>query len=149
MKCIKLIVILLGVLAAAVVGGAVDGSTQLPDSALQQADAPPEGVWIESLDLTGVPIRPLGRGRGAGGQPPATPVPAPTYMLGGLTYPHTVALVSDRDMLIDLKGRAVRFDSMVGIDTSVPAGRGSVIFGVWVDGKKVADSGVMRGGEEP
>jgi len=33
--------------------------------------------------------------------------------------------------------------------SSVPSGRGSVIFGVWVDGKKVADSGVMRGGEAP
>jgi alpha-galactosidase len=128
----------------------VAGPPQLPDSVLQQADAPPDGVWIESLDLTGVAIRPLGRGgRGAGGQPPATPVPAPSYMLGGAAYPHTVALVSDRDMLIDLKGRAVRFDSMVGIDSSVPSGRGSVIFGVWVDGKKVADSGVMRGAEGP
>ncbi len=64
-------------------------------------------------------------------------------------YPHAVPLVSDRDMLIDLQGRAVRFDSMVGIDSAVPAGRGSVIFGVWVDGKKVADSGLMRGGDEP
>ena len=127
------------------------GPPQLADTALQQADAPPNGVWIDSLDLTGVPIRPAGRGRGAGpgGQPPATPAPAPSYMLGGVAYPHTVALVSDRDMLVDLKGRAVRFDSMVGIDSSVPSGRGSVIFGVWVDGKKVADSGVLRGGDAP
>jgi hypothetical protein len=122
-RSLKLGVILIGLLTLVVGGGPVAGSTQLPDSVLQQADAPPNGVWIESLDLTGVAIRPLGRGgRGAGGQPPATPVPAPSYMLGGSAYPHTVALVSDRDMLIDLKGRAVRFDSMVGIDTSVPAG---------------------------
>ncbi len=128
----------------------VAGPPQLPDTVLQQAAAPSDGVWIESLDLTGVPIRPLGRGgRGAGGQPPATPGPAPSYMLGGTAYPHTVALVSDRDLLIDLRGRAVRFDSMVGVDSSVPSGRGSVIFGVWVDGKKVADSGVMRGGDAP
>src|SRR6185503_11457544 len=122
---------------------------QIADTALQQVDAPPNGVWVATLDLTCVPIRPAGRGGRAGGAPAATPVPPPSYMLGGAAYPHTVALVSDRDMLIDLKGRAVRFDSMVGIDTSVPAGRGSVIFGVWVDGKKVADSGVMRGGESP
>jgi alpha-galactosidase len=31
----------------------------------------------------------------------------------------------------------------------VQAGRGSVIFGVWVDGRKVGDSGVLRGGEPP
>jgi hypothetical protein len=31
-----------------------------------------------------------------------------------------------------------------------PCGRrGSVIFGVWVDGKKAADSGVMKGGDAP
>ena len=46
---------------------------------------------------------------------------------------------------------------MVGIDDAVsagrngqpPASRGSAVFGVWVDGKKVADSGVMKGGDAP
>jgi alpha-galactosidase len=38
---------------------------------------------------------------------------------------------------------------MVGIDSASPAGRGSAIFGVWVDGRKVADSGVLRGGDAP
>jgi alpha-galactosidase len=117
-------------------------------AALQQKDPPPDGVWISSLDLSKVALRPAGRGRGAGGagQPAAPP---PVYVLGGVTYPNTVPLVSDRDMTIDLKGKAVRFASMVGIDGSVGAGRGSVIFGVWVDGKKAADSGVMKGGDEP
>lgn len=119
-------------------------------AALQQKDPPPDGIWISSLDLSKVALRPAGRGRGAGGAgQPAAPPPPPVYVLGGVTYPNTVPLVSDRDMTIDLKGRAVRFASMVGIDGSVAAGRGSVIFGVWVDGKKVADSGVMKGGDEP
>ncbi len=120
-------------------------------AALQQKDAPPDGVWISSLDLSKVALRPArtrARPR-AGAAQPATPPPPPVYALGGVTYPHTVPLVSDRDMTIDLKGRAVRFASMVGIDDSVGAGRGSVIFGVWVDGKKVADSGVMKGGDAP
>ena len=64
---------------------------------------------------------------------------------------------SDTDFTIDLKGAATRFESMVGIDDAVsagrngqpPASRGSVVFGVWVDGKKVADSGVMKGGDAP
>ena len=119
-------------------------------AALQQKDPPPDGVWISSLDLSKVALRPPGRGRGAGGGgQPAAPPPPPTYSLGGVIYPNAVPLVSDRDMAIDLKGQALRFASMVGIDDSVGAGRGSVIFGVWVDGKKVGDSGVMKGGDAP
>jgi alpha-galactosidase len=119
--------------------------------ALRGKDAPPNSVWIDALDLTGVPLRaPRGRG-GAGPQAaqPVTPPPAPTYALGGVTYPHAVPLQSDRDFTIDLKGQAVLFQSMVGIDDGVPAGRGSVIFGVWVDGRKVADSGLLKGGDAP
>jgi alpha-galactosidase len=119
---------------------------------LQQADAPPNGIWIDSLDLTAVQpfLRRGGRGGGnrAGGAP-ATPPPPPVYALGGVTYPHALPLVSDRDLTIDLKGKAVRFASMVGIDSAVQAGRGSVYFGVWVDGKKVADSGLLKGGDAP
>jgi alpha-galactosidase len=129
-------------------------------SVLQQKDAPPDGVWVDSLDFSKVSgvLRPPPRGRGAGprgqgapGTPPAPPAPPPppTYALGGVTYPHAVPLQSDRDLTIDLKGQAARFASMVGIDDAVGPGRGSVIFGVWVDGKKVADSGVLRGGDAP
>ena len=118
---------------------------------MRQVDAPANGIWIDSLDLRQVPTRPVGRGRGAGarGAAPATPPAPPVYALGGVTYPHTVTLQSDRDFAIDLKGQAVRFASMVGIDDAVGVGRGSVIFGVWVDGRKVADSGLMKGGDAP
>jgi alpha-galactosidase len=115
---------------------------------LREKEAPPDGVWVDSLDLAGVPLRAARGGAARAGQP-ATPPPVPTYALGGVTYPHAVPLQSDRDFTIDVKGQALRFQSMVGIDDAVPAGRGSVIFGVWVDGKKVADSGLMRGGDAP
>ncbi len=36
-------------------------------AALQQKDPPADGVWISSLDLSKVALRPAGRGRGAGG----------------------------------------------------------------------------------
>ena len=123
-----------------------------PDvAALQQTDPPPNGVWVDTLDLTKVQplLRRGGRGGNRGGAVPATPPAPPIYALGGVTYPHTLPLASDRDITIDLKGRAVRFASMVGIDSAVPSGRGSVIFGVWVDGKKVADSGLLKGGDAP
>ena len=127
---------------------------QTPEiDALRAADAPANAVFVDSLDMTPVAATVLRRGgrggAGRAGAPATTPPPAPVYALGGVTYPHAVPMNSDRDLSIDLKGSAVRFASMVGIDSSVPAGRGSVIFGVWVDGKKVAESGVMKGGDAP
>jgi alpha-galactosidase len=122
---------------------------------LTRPDPPPDGVWLDSLDLGKLPagtIRRPGRGRGAGApeQPvPATPAPPPTYSLGGVTFAHALPLASDADLALDLKGRAARFMAMVGIDDSVRAGQGSVVFGVWVDGKKVADSQIMKGGDAP
>jgi alpha-galactosidase len=136
---------------AALIGGALLAA-QDPNEVLAARDAPPNGVWLDSLDLSRAPLRPArGRGAGRGAQPgqPVAPPPAPVYALGGVTYAHAVPLQSDRDLQIDLKGRAARFTSMVGIDDAVAAGRGSVIFGVWVDGRKVADSGIMRGGDAP
>ena len=118
--------------------------------ALKATDPPANGVFVDSLDLNAAPaaIRRPGRG-GRSGAPAPTPPPAPVYALGGVTYPHAIPMNADRDLSIDLKGKAVRFASMVGIDSSVPAGRGSVVFGIWVDGKKVADSGVLKGGDAP
>lgn len=133
---------------------AATGAFQTPEAeSLRAAEAPNNAVFVDSLDLTplgATVIRRPGRG-GTGGRAaaPATPPPAPVYTLGGVTYPHAIPMASDRDMSIDLKKGALRFASMVGIDSSVPAGRGSVIFGVWVDGRKVADSGVLRGGDAP
>jgi len=74
-------------------------------------------------------------------------------MLGGTEYPHGIPIAANTgangDIAIDLSGGGQRFMSMVGIDSSTPAGQGSVVFGVWADGKKVADSGVLRGGDAP
>ena len=50
-------------------------------------------------------------------------------------------------MWIDLKGSATKFVSAVGVDDDAH-GKGSVGFEVWADGKKLADTGVMRGGNE-
>ena len=58
-------------------------------------------------------------------------------------------LQSDGDLTIQLGGAAITFMAMVGIDDSVKDGPGSVIFGVWVDGKRVTDTGVMRVGDAP
>ena len=126
--------------AACLAATAAALAVQTPDAtALQAADPPPNGIWIDSLDSSAVAATALRRpGRaGRAGTPAPTPPPAPVYALGGVTYAHAIPMISDRDLSIDLKKSAVRFASMVGIDSSVAAGRGSVVFGVWVDGKKV------------
>src|SRR5258708_35460721 len=58
-------------------------------AALQSADPPANGVWIDSLDLTAAPVR---RGRGQRGS--TTPPPPLVFKLGGVTYPHALPLVS-------------------------------------------------------
>jgi alpha-galactosidase len=128
-------------------------------AALQRADAPPNGVWVDALDLSKAPIR---RPRAGPGQP--TRPPPLVFKLGGVTYPHAVPLQSDGDLTIDLGGGATRFVSMVGVDdgpppqlpqpgapvvTPAPVPAGSVVFAVWVDGKKVFESDVMKRGDAP
>src|SRR6476620_8760198 len=51
-------------------------------AALQGATPPPNGIWLDSLDLTGTPIR---RPRPARGQTTAPPL---TFTLGGAVYAH-------------------------------------------------------------
>ncbi|MGH9411914.1 MAG: NPCBM/NEW2 domain-containing protein, partial [Vicinamibacterales bacterium] len=140
------------------------GMQDVSAAALAAENPPPNGVWVDSLDLSTAPIRrPRRFGRGQ-----TTPPPPLTFKLGDTVYPHAVPLLSDGDLTIDLAGGATRFVSMVGIDDAPPpappAGRangratppmpppppqGSVIFGVWLDGKKAFDSGIIRVGDAP
>jgi len=137
------------------------GSRQ-DSAALQGADPPQHGVWVDSLDLKDVAVR---RGRGQRGS--TTPPPPLVYRLGGATYTHGLPLQSDADVTIDLGGAATKFVAMIGVDDPLPqppsaTGRGpaptapagppilgSVVFGAWVDGKKVFESEVMKRGDAP
>jgi hypothetical protein len=141
----RLMVATLGAFALAI--AAITASAVVTDqdvAVLRAADPPPNGVFVDSLDLSRAAIR---RPRAARGQP--TPPPPLTFALGGDAYPHAVPLQANADLAIDLKGQALRFLSMVGIDDERKAGVGSVIFGVWVDGKKIVESGLMRAGDAP
>jgi alpha-galactosidase len=118
---------------------------QAQEAALLQSVVPPaNGVWLDSLDLSGAALRRPRRVRGQ-----STPPPPLVLSLGGVVYPHGVPLQVNADLVVDLKGQAVRFLALVGIDDERAQGQGSVIFDVWVDGTKRADSGVMRSGEAP
>jgi alpha-galactosidase len=111
---------------------------------LQKAEAPANGVWLDSLDLSKEPMRRPRRPRGETAPPPPL-----TFALGGASYAHAVPLVSDGDIEVALGGAAERFQAVVGLDDTVAAGSGSVLFGAWIDGRKVFDSGIMRGGDAP
>ena len=109
---------------------------------LRASDPPPNAIWVDSLDLTKMVQR---RGTPRAGRSlrnnPLT--------LNGVVYPHGIGTLSISEFVIDLKGQATRFVSMVGLDDEVKARQGSVTFEVWVDNKKAADTGVMRSGEPP
>ncbi len=113
--------------------------------------APANAVWLDSLDLAKMVQRrqtpragqTLARGRGRGAAPATTPI-----VLGGVTYPHGIGTLSINELIVDLKGQATRFVSMVGLD-DLAAGEASVGVEVWVDNRKKFESGVMHPGAAP
>jgi alpha-galactosidase len=108
---------------------------------MSAADAPAGTIWVDSLDLSKViqDYRTAKAGRSVDNRP---------LTMKGTVYAHGIGTHAFSDMLIDLKGAASRFAAMVGVDQESLVG-GSVEFEIWVDGKKVADSGVMRGAAAP
>jgi len=109
--------------------------------ALRASDPPANAIWIDSLDLSkAISNRPPRAGRSVRNTP---------LTLGGVVYPHGFGTGSNSELLIDLKGEAVRFVAMVGIDDGRRTGVGSVTFEVWLDGKKAAESRLIRSGEAP
>ena len=108
---------------------------------LDSDQAPADSIWLDSLDLKNVQ-QSYGtpqKGMSAEHHP---------LTLGGVPYPHGVGTHSVGFMQIDLHGNATRFQSVVGIDDD-EKGKGSVTFGVWVDGKKITETGVLHGGDAP
>src|SRR4051812_1101602 len=98
-------------MTVAAVLAAVNGQGQ-DASALRGADAPPNAVWLDGLDLTkmvqrrGTPR--AGKSGGGRGSNPLT--------LGGVVYQHGIGTLSINELIVDLKGAATKFESMIGID---------------------------------
>jgi len=132
--------------------------------AMTAAEAPPaNAIWLDSLDLSKMVQRrqtpragqtlARGRGRAAGaaataqpqGRGAATPTP---ITLGGVAYPHGIGTLSINELIVDLKGQATRFVSMVGLD-DLAVGEASVSVEVWVDNRRRFASGVMHAGAPP
>ncbi|MCX6539874.1 MAG: NPCBM/NEW2 domain-containing protein [Acidobacteria bacterium] len=162
-------IIVVAALALGLGGALVAERVEMQDPASLTLIDAANAIWIDSLDLSRASIRrPRAprppaqpqRGQAQPGQP-ATPPPAPApappptppaplvLSLGGVTYAHGLPLNVNTDLAIDLKGQARRFVSMVGIDDTAKSGPGSVTFDVWVDGKHVGDSGLMKAADAP
>src|SRR5262245_2301665 len=101
------------VAAALAVALATPLSGRQDAAALQSADPPANGIWLDSLDLSNAPIR---RGRGQRGQTP----PPLVFRLGGAIYAHALPLQSDGDLAIDLGGAATKFVAIIGVDDGAP-----------------------------
>ena len=113
------------------------------DSDILRATNPPvDGIWVDGLDLNR--IGPSWLRARAGKSVRNNPL-----SLSGVVYPHGIGSIAMSELTIDLKGEAIRFLSMVGVDDGRKNGVGSVNFEVWLDGKKVADSGIVRSGGPP
>ncbi len=121
---------------------ASSSNAEIKPSALRQMKTPAGAIWIDSLDMvklqqTGGPVRPKEAHYGG------------PLMLGGTIFPHGLGTSSDSFITINLNGAATRFMATVGINDDRSNKKGSVIFQVWLEGKKVAESPVMRGGDKP
>jgi alpha-galactosidase len=67
--------------------------------------------------------------------------------IGGQTFGHGVGTHAPSDLFLELDGKVERFTAFVGVDDAAGP-RGSVRFLVYSDGKRLFDSGVMKGGQE-
>jgi alpha-galactosidase len=122
---------------------------------LRGANAPPNAIWIDSLDLSKMVQRrqtpragrSLAGGRGGRAAAPGAPQGAP-ITLGAVTYEHGIGTLSINELIIDLKGQATRFLAMVGLNDNASR-QGSVTVEVWLDDKKVLISDVLKVGSPP
>jgi alpha-galactosidase len=115
-------------------------AAELDQTSLYGDKAPEGAIWLESLDLSKIE-------QGWGGPHAARSVDNHPLKIHGQAFRHGVGTHAVSEMHINLRGAAEKFASMVGVDDEVKGG--TVSFEVLVDGKKVAESGPMKGGDAP
>jgi len=116
-------------------------SAAKPPASLYAQKAPKNAMWIDELDAenlkkTGGPLRVK---EGYWGGP---------IMLGRMIYHHGFGTMADSFIHVNLNGACTRFAAAVGVNEDRKKGAGSVIFQVWLDGKKAAESPLMRSGDD-
>lgn len=129
-------------LTAALAALALQAEPSRADRDLVQAETlPADAIWLDSLDLSEMSVgyrRPQKR----------KSVDENPLRLGDVTYPHGVGSHANSEFAVDLKGAVNRFVAMVGVDDE-KRGAGSVRFLVIADGRTVAETAVLRGGQPP
>jgi alpha-galactosidase len=100
--------------------------------------------WLDEIDLKAMTQRrgvPLARHAVGGGK----------LVMDGKTYERGIGSRSISELVLDLHGEAKRFSAVVGLDDSANEGKreGTVRFEVWVDDRKLADSGILKAGDAP
>jgi alpha-galactosidase len=104
-------------------------------------NAPANSVSLETLDLSKIT-----QGFGSPGMDKS--VDGNPLTLGGVVYPHGIGTHAESVFVINLHGAATQFTATVGVDDEALK-KGSVAFSVSVDGKTVAQTGVLHGGDKP
>ena len=132
MKRILWLAVCFGALCLALGAHAVD---------LKTAKTPKDGLWLDSLDFSVLD-------QGAKHAAKDKPVVGVPLTLGGAKYAHGIGTHAGSELLFDLKGGAVRFDTVVGVDDTTAAAN-AVAFEIWTDAGKAAESGNMRSGDKP
>ena len=116
-------------------------AAELDQAALAASKAPSGTIWLDSLDRSYID-------QGWGQPRKGRSVENHPLTIGGQVFRHGVGTHAVSEWHIELKGAAERFVSYVGVDDETDK-KGSVTFEVLVDGKKVAESGRMVGGDAP
>ena len=117
------------------------GAAQDTQPAARATTAPPDTVWLDALDLSLID-------QDVSSAQARLSVAGNPMSIAGVKYAHGVGVHALSEMSVDLKGAAVQFKTDIGVDDESQK-HGSVVFEIWVDGRKVADSGIVRGGEPP
>ncbi len=80
---------------------------------------------------------------------PSDPQPAAKIRIKDKAYARGLGHHANGEIVFDLSGQYKTFEAEVGVQWSDGKSPGSVVFQVFVDGKKVFDSGVMRENDPP
>lgn len=107
------------------------------------ASDPREVIALESLDLTTMTSgwNPPEKGRANGGTP---------LKIADRVFEHGVGTHAESSYLLTIEGEALEFQATVGVDTGLPhANLGTVRFMVFADGLLVADTPVLKFGDQP
>ncbi len=132
----KLIGMIIGALLAAACMAA--SALALGEAAFRAPNPPKGAVWLDDLVGPGrTPGMPVNKSSSGG-----------PIMLKGVIYQHGLGGFPSSVLVVNLGGAAERFASMVGVN-DFSGSSGPVVFEVWLDGKKAAESEPVSKGQAP